>query len=109
MASLRNREYYEGRHPERTFRIGLQLPEGTRVTSLDGHAGVTEEATVASGPRLKWIWQSGGHFLWWVYPLPSRGVVTFACEWPIAGIPLSTVDVDAAVILEAAERSIKLW
>lgn len=109
MASLRNREYYESLHPERTFRIGLQLPEGTRVTSLDGDAGALAEATIASGPRLKWIWQSGGHYLWWVYPLPSRGAVTFACEWPIAGIRLSTVDIDATLILEAADRSARLW
>jgi len=109
MAFLGDREYYESLHPERTFRVGLQLPDGRRLTSLDVHSDVSTRASVETGPRLKWIWASGVHQLWWVYPLPAPGTLTFACEWPVARIPLSTVGIDSGPILNAAEQSVRLW
>jgi len=108
MALVRNREYFEGRRPDRTFRIGLQLPNGIRMTSLDGHASPLPQESLASGPRMKWIWSSGGHYLWWVYPLPAPGLVTFACEWPAADIPFSTAEVERAAIIEATRESVRI-
>jgi hypothetical protein len=34
---------------------------------------------------------------YWVWPLPQSGTIQVSCEWPLAGIALSTVEIDGAV------------
>ena len=45
---------------------------------------------------------------YWVWPLPPSGPVTFVCEWPAYDIAETRVTVEAALIIEAAERAVPL-
>lgn len=46
---------------------------------------------------------------YWIWPLPEAGTIRVSCEWPLVGIPLSTVEVDGAAIVEAAAHTVPLW
>lgn len=48
-------------------------------------------------------------FRCFLMPLPPPGSLTFAATWPAAGVPEGTVEVDAAPILEAAERAVTVF
>lgn len=41
---------------------------------------------------------------YWIHPIPSEGTLTFACEWPVFGIALSSCTVDASPIIAAATQ-----
>ena len=40
---------------------------------------------------------------------PAEGIVRLYCEWPVAGIELASVEVDAAPLREAAGAATRLW
>ena len=42
-------------------------------------------------------------------PRRPPGSLTFACEWPALGIPLTRVEIDAALVRRAADRAQLLW
>ena len=42
-------------------------------------------------------------------PPPPAGPLEFVCEWPAFGIAESRANIDAQLILDAAQRSIRLW
>lgn len=46
---------------------------------------------------------------YWLSSLPPSGPLDVFCEWPRAGLPLTTQSLDAASILQAADRSRPLW
>lgn len=96
--------------PER-LRFGVKLSDGAKVTNL--RPGLPEGMAEPSGPTLIEHGGGGGSTKWdqgwWLTPLPPPGRVTFAVEWPIAGIPLSTQDVDGGIIREAARRATIVW
>jgi hypothetical protein len=48
-------------------------------------------------------------FRWWAWPLPPRGALEFVCQWPMYGIAETRVGVDAQLILDAAQRAVRLW
>jgi hypothetical protein len=46
---------------------------------------------------------------YWVSPLPPSGPVAIVCEWPAAGIPLVRHEVNARLMLDAADRARALF
>lgn len=72
--------------PDTVFRFGVEFSDGRRATNLDRNWG---------GPD----WQTK----------PPPRVIAFVSEYPQAAIALTRYEVEAAPILEAASRSIKLW
>jgi len=46
---------------------------------------------------------------WWAWPLPPKGPLELVSEWPAFGIPETRAELDAQLILDAADRSIRLW
>lgn len=46
---------------------------------------------------------------YWLWPLPPRGGLLIACEWPNAGIELSTATISAELLHQAANRARTLW
>jgi hypothetical protein len=44
-----------------------------------------------------------------IEPLPSPGPLVISCEWPAHDIAPTETRVDAARIIDAADRSIELW
>jgi hypothetical protein len=49
----------------------------------------------------------GGHV--WLWGLPPPGPLTFVCQWPGSQLPASGVEIDASLIMEAADRAVHVW
>ncbi len=92
--------------PAEMLRIGIQFPDGAKATNTSGfgHNGEPPDRPVMTSRG-----GSGGMGQWrqaeWVWPLPPRGPLTFVCEWPAAGIPLTRHEIDAQTILDAAAQA----
>jgi hypothetical protein len=90
------------------FQISVQLSDGSHVISSRPQ-GDSEPAGPILRPR------GGGGTLhyqllqWWAWPLPPSGPLEFICHWPALGPGDTRVRIDARVILDAAQRSIRLW
>jgi hypothetical protein len=87
-----------------SFQISLQLCDGRTVIS-----GTQSEAE-PTGPILRGRGGGGSsHSLfmrWWAWPLPPRGPLEFICQ---LGTGEARVSVDAQLILDAAQRSVRVW
>jgi hypothetical protein len=98
--------------PRRSFRLGLQFADGTRVIGQHGGSGPSGDAE-PGGPLLRTFLGGGGprssFWRWWAWPLPPAGPLEFVCAWPALGIPETRARLDAQLILDAAGRSIRLW
>jgi hypothetical protein len=97
---------------QHSFRFGLQLPDGRKVLDRHGRPPRGHD-TEPEGPLLQ-AFAGGGtplSFLsrWWAWPLPPKGALEFVAEWPDLGLPESRVSLDAGMILDAADRAIRLW
>jgi hypothetical protein len=91
-----------------SFEISLRLADGSEVIS-----GRSPGDTRPAGPILQP--RGGGGTAhsqlsrWWAWPLPPKGPLEFACRWPMYGIAETRAAIDAQLILDAAQRSIRLW
>jgi hypothetical protein len=88
-----------------SFQISLQLSDGRAVTS-----GRPHDDAEPTGPILRSRGGGGtSHYLlarWWAWPLPPRGPLEFICQ---LGTGETRVGIDAQLILDAAQRSVRLW
>ena len=95
-----------------SFRLGMQLPDGSKVIG-DHHRHGPGPDTEPDGPILSPYAFGGGpgqrFSRWWAWPLPPPGPLEFVCEWPELGITETRAGIDAQLILDAAQRSIRLW
>jgi hypothetical protein len=121
------------RHPERHDRLGARARIGRRpeqdaereglrlgLTFADGRGGTTAETGHSLcddiEPDKLAIIQGGGSgnartwsSRFWVYPLPPGGPVEFRASWPAYGAAEAQVELDGAVIRDAAQRAVVLW
>ena len=99
--------------PDDLFRFGLEFADGSRVTTLEQHRGFEQPPDQLQGPVL--MPRGGGgsldrwHGAYWVWPLPPEGPIAFVCEWPVADIPLTRYELDAALVRKAAGNAQVLW
>jgi hypothetical protein len=105
--------------PKGFLRFGIELPDGQRVSNLQQpwRRGTPEQGP--AGPVLTQAGSSGTNtstdtgvewsFGYWLWPLPVAGVVRLFCEWPIAEIDLTSVEVGTAPLLAAAANVTRLW
>ncbi|GAA0312725.1 hypothetical protein [Kineococcus aurantiacus] len=101
---------------------GFELADGQRVTNLDpgpwgeqptGPDGAPDDTWQPSRPLLT---GGGGdasrrsanrdHWLW---PLPPAGRLRVVCQWLEQGIELTSHELDADLLRQAAERARPLW
>ena len=114
--------FEEGEEPPSGFlRLGLELPDGERVSNLGGRMGHRRLLKPDSEPEGPVFMESGGGGgssgqgrvkmspAFWLWPRPDSGSMRVFCEWPVVEISLSTVDLDVAVLAGAAERVAPLW
>jgi hypothetical protein len=104
------------RGARRSFRLGLQRADGTKVIGQHGGPGPgpePERDAEPAGPILRPFLGGGGprssFWRWWAWPLPPPGPLEFVSDWPAAGIPETRAGLDGQLILDAAARSIRLW
>lgn len=99
-----------GTGPEGTYptmlRFGVEFADGRKATNVG--PGFSR----AGDPQGPVLWGSGGggsgsswRQTFWVWPLPPPGPLSFVCEWPAAGIPLSRAQIDGQGIIDAAARA----
>ncbi len=97
--------------PQESAHIGAQFADGRKAASF----GRGPALAPGTEPRmvLMPVGLGGGlryrSWSYWVWPLPPRGPVTFACEWAAAGIAEARADLGAQLILDAAAQSVQLW
>ena len=96
--------------PPDLLRFGVEFSDGRRATTIGRVRPSLDES-----PEIVLMQRGGGgsggnwEFGFWIWPLPPQGLLTFAVEWPAEGVELTTCQIDAAPLLEAAARSEELW
>lgn len=93
--------------PPEMLRLGLRFADGSKATNTGGlHP---HHRQPPDGPVMHAGGGGGGGGSWhqthWVWPLPPPGPVVVVCEWPALDIPLTNTELDADVILAAAQRA----
>jgi hypothetical protein len=107
-----------------TLRFGIQFADGRKGSNIAfGGGGAIrlyyqakqqgKEPELPEGPVIHPRGGGGGgtrfDYRFWVWPLPPAGKLVFACEWPALKVPESLQEIDAALILERAGDSMRLW
>jgi len=95
--------------PAGLLRLGVQFPDGSKATNTGGWGtapGAPPSPVMRSGNG------GGGGRHWqqeqWVWPLPPADAAEptlLVCEWPAAGISLTTHELDVRAIHAAAARA----
>lgn len=114
--------FEEGEDPPAGFlRIGIELPDGERVSNLGGRMGGGRFMKPDEEPGGPVFMQHGGgggsagegrvrmNPGFWLWPRPESGALRIFCEWPVVEISLSTAEIDSAALVEAATRVLPLW
>ncbi|MFI0480422.1 hypothetical protein [Actinomadura sp. 9N215] len=105
--------------PDKLLRMGVRYRDGTKVTTIEQHRETRLADQQPSGPLLTW-WPEGGgprgggvfnfdRSTLWLWPLPPPEPFEFAVEWPLAGINLTTTELDGTLLSTAAARSTQFW
>jgi hypothetical protein len=98
--------------PGRSFRFGMQLSDGRKVIGRRGGPRAFPDSEPTEPILRQFMGGATPHTVmarWWAWPLPPKGPLEFVAEWPDLGLPETRAELDAALILEAADRSIRLW
>ncbi len=106
--------------PDGFLRLGLQLADGRRAANIGGLAQrrLMNPETEPEEPVFVQRGGGGGHAGndrvsmkpgYWLWPLPPAGALKISCEWPIVDVPLTTVEIDARTIADAASHASGLW
>jgi hypothetical protein len=101
----------ENEADEQSLHIGLQFADGRKAANvgrLPESAG-SEAAGLIMSPRGFGGGLRQRNRRYWVWPLPPAGPLAFVCQWTAFGIPEKRTEVDAQLILDAAERSVQIW
>jgi hypothetical protein len=107
--------------PPGFLRIGIELPDGERVSNLGGRMGRRHLLKPDEEPDGPVFMQSGGGGGsaggrrvrmspgFWLWPRPGSGAMRVFCEWPIVEIPLSTGTIETGELVAAAELVAPIW
>jgi hypothetical protein len=100
------------------LRVGVEFADGSRASNLAGRRHWHDPERAPDGPVLMHHGGGGGSSGegrvsmrpgFWIWPVPPNGAVRIACEWPLLGITLTTVEIDGAELVSASKRALKLW
>jgi hypothetical protein len=108
----RRRRRFHDQFGEAGLRFGVEFADGRKATNLDRYPP-NFEAEEPDPPALTRTHSVGGDGRWsshhWLWGLPPAGPLVFVCAWPARQIEESRVQIDAGLVLEAAERAVPIW
>ena len=115
MMALHGRTFGKDRPPTRIdpelLRFGVRYSDGGRATNvwtdMPGFAGASGGPVLVSGGGSAGGKQAQSGY--WLTPLPPKGPVVFAVEWPAKGIAFTKAELDASAFSDAAEAALELW
>ena len=113
LAGLRGRPGQRGGEMDaEILRFGIRWSDGSKATNL-GPPMVGPTDQEPKGPMLQHGGGSSGGSVaeqaYWSWPLPPPGGLAFVCEWPKWEVPLTEKEIDASLILDAANQAVELW
>lgn len=85
--------------PEQVLKLGLRYADGSVFTNLDRHFSQT--VGLPSGLRQD--------ITWWVPAIPPDGAVEVFCEWLVAGIGTSRLELEGEPIRQASAIPSVRW
>lgn len=92
-------------------RFGVGFPDGRKAFTAAWLSGPRNEQPAT--PLLRPLGGGGGPGEWrqvfWLWPLPPSGPLTFVSSWPARSPEERSVVADASELVEAATRSRQLW
>jgi len=99
------------------LRLGIALPDGRKITSLDGVGMHQHYESEPDGPTLHYRERGGSggpsrlttEASAWLWPLPASGDLEFVLTWPAVGLTETRISLDGAEIAAAARRARPLW
>ncbi|MGH3264710.1 MAG: hypothetical protein ACRDNS_22275 [Trebonia sp.] len=93
--------------PPQLLRVGVQFADGRTATNISGHDRPVGGPVIdcLSGGGSGGGGESRFHQGYWISPLPPPGPVAVVCEWPAVEIPVVCQEIDARLILDAAEKA----
>jgi hypothetical protein len=97
--------------PSDILRLTIEFADGRIANNVDRSA--LSHTKAPDIPVLIEGNSGGGGTVWdmdeWVWPLPPKGPLAFVCEWRARGLAESRTEIDAGLILEAAQRAVTFW
>jgi hypothetical protein len=112
------RKRQDGRPSDEERRFGVRYRDGRTATTLGGFPHWQPGASDPAAPLLTHQGGGGGSSgvstfqideRLWLWPLPPAEPFELITEWPLAGIPVTIVELDGAAINTAAGRSLPYW
>jgi hypothetical protein len=95
--------------------LGLELrfADGQTVSNDSRRWPRTVETEQPDPPLLYYHGGGGSERGWrsrhWLLGLPPPGPLAFVCAWPAGQLQASGIEIDARLVLEAADRSASAW
>jgi hypothetical protein len=100
----------DGLFGDRGLRFEIWFADGQVMSNHPRYRPGNLEGEAPDQPVLYEVVGSGEQDGWrlqqWLWGLPPPGPLVFVCEWPACQIPESRVEIDAALVLEAASRAV---
>ncbi len=95
------------------LRFGVGFADGRKATNLHQRHDF-DQGPAPDPPTLRLVrWEGYDLLAWevdvWVWGLPPPGPLVFICRWPASALPTSGVEIDASLVLEAADRAVPVW
>jgi hypothetical protein len=95
------------------LRLELRFADGRMVGNDPRYWPRTFETEEPDPPFLYYHGGGGSERGWysrhWLWGLPPPGPLAFVCAWPAGQIPGSGAEIDARLVLKAADRAVSVW
>jgi hypothetical protein len=93
--------------------LELRFADGQTVSTDPRRWPRTFETQQPDPPFLYYHGAGGSERGWrsphWLWGLPPPGPLAFVCQWPAGQHPVSGAEIDASLVLEAADRAVPVW